>query len=667
MSNRLASSPSLYLRQHATNPVHWYPWGDEAFLRAKAENKPVIISIGYSSCHWCHVMAHESFEDSYIASLMNDHFVCIKVDREEHPEVDQIYMEAVQMIQGQGGWPLNVFCLPDGRPFAGGTYFPPDDRRPGLVPWPQLLMRVADFFQRNRSDLEENAAAIMGNLAAANEPPGIEGDPLTPGHLLTALGEILSLHDDEFGGFGGEPKFPPASTLQFLLALRASATIEHGPEERRKSIDAVINTTLTAMAHGGIYDQIGGGFSRYSVDRHWLIPHFEKMLYDNGLLLHAYTRAWRRYPKPLYKAVVEETVDFLIREMRTGEGTFMSAIDADSPGGEGSFYTWTPPEIREILGKDRGAHFCETYAITQEGNFEDGRSQPALLDHDFAVREAFGPARAALLAERNRRPRPDTDDKVIVAWNALVIGALAEAAFVFDRREWFAHAAEAADWILREMITGEDQLAHVAYRGEVSGTACLDDYALLAESCLSLAAHAEWFESGSSERWYTAAKTLTDAALERFDDRQAVGFFYSAKDAPHLVTRKKDWMDNALPSGNSSLLHVFNALHLLTGNPRYAHEANRLSRAFTGLARQAPAHIGHALSASTWEAVGMAVLKVHGVDFSSEMRLQILQRPWRPLFIQKARPGEQNRTFQLCVGTQCLEPSDNLSQLVENL
>lgn len=667
MSNRLALSQSLYLRQHSENPVDWFPWGDEAFLRARAENKPILISIGYSSCHWCHVMADESFEDAYIASLMNDHFICIKVDREEHPEVDQIYMEAVQMIQGQGGWPLNVFCLPDGRPFAGGTYFPPDERRPGIVPWPQLLMRVTDYFQRNRSDLEENAEAIMGNLAAANEPPAMEGDPVTPGHLLAAMNEILAVHDDEYGGFGGAPKFPPASTLQFLLALRASATIEHGAEDRRERIDSVINTTLTAMAHGGIYDQIGGGFSRYSVDRHWLIPHFEKMLYDNGLLLHAYTRAWRRYPKPLYKAVVAETVDFLLREMRTAQGPFMSAIDADSPGGEGSFYTWTPPEVREILGKDLGQRFCETYGITQEGNFEDGRSQPALLEHDFTAREEFARARAALLAERNKRPRPETDDKVLVAWNALVIGALAEAAFVFNRREWFAYAEDAADWILRKMLRPDGSLAHVAYDGETHGTGCLDDYALFAESCLGLAAHAEWFARDSSERWYAAARRLADAALERFHDPQAVGFFYSAGDAPNLVARKKDWMDNALPSGNSSLLHVFNALHLLTGESRHAEEANRLSRAFTGLARRAPAHIGHALAACTWEAVGMAVLKIHGVPFEEEMRRQILSRPARPLFVKRAAPGEQKKAYQLCVGTQCLEPSDDLSQLVENL
>jgi uncharacterized protein YyaL (SSP411 family) len=388
MPNQLHLQKSLYLRQHADNPVDWLPWGAEAFARAKKEDKPILVSIGYAACHWCHVMAHESFEDESIAKLMNTHFVCIKVDREEHPEVDSVYMEAVQMMNGQGGWPLNVFCLPDGRPFAGGTYFPPDETRGhALVPWPQLLMRVADYFQRQREDLTENATAVLGNLRAGNAPHKATGEALHPEDVLKAAAKLLASQDKDYGGFGSEPKFPPAMALDFLLVLRGTAAVEEGDTALGREIDQCINRTLTAMAHGGIYDQFGGGFSRYSVDRHWLIPHFEKMLYDNALLIGCYSRGWQRYNKPLYKAVVEETLDWLQRELQLPDGSFAAALDADAKGGEGSTYTWTPEEVEQVIGKEAAAQICEAYGISETGNFEaTGRCQPALLEPDAGIR-----------------------------------------------------------------------------------------------------------------------------------------------------------------------------------------------------------------------------------------------------------------------------------------
>ncbi len=666
MPNRLAETSSLYLRQHAENPVDWYPWGDEAFARARAEDKPLLVSIGYSSCHWCHVMAHESFEDDYIASLMNKHFVCVKVDREEHPDVDAIYMESVQMMHGHGGWPLNVFCLPDGRPFAGGTYFPPDDRRGGMIPWPQLLVRVADFYKRQRDDLEENAKAILGNLAAGNHPFQASGDPLPNEALPAAAKQITEAHDDEFGGFGDAPKFPPASALDFLMSVRGTAAVELRQPALRDRIDGVINTTLTAMAHGGLFDQVGGGFARYCVDRHWIIPHFEKMLYDNGLLLSTYARAHTRYPKPLYKAVVEETVTWLEREMRTPHGTFMAAVDADSEDGEGFFYTWTPAEIDAVLGPEEGAAFRTAYAVTEEGNFEHGRSQPVLVEADFEKRQALASARARLLEARGQRARPATDTKVIAAWNALVIRGLAHGAAVFDRPEWFATAARAARWILNHMLRPDGSLARVAYDDTVSGHATLEDYALLAEATLALASVAEAFEPGTAADWRAHAARLADAAAERFRDPKAMGFFSSGADRADLVHRKKDWLDNATPSGNSALVHVFSALYALSGEARHAAERDRLRPAYTGLAERAPSAVGHALAGFTLDATGLAVLKGgRGTDWPAALKA-LRAKPWRPVFLQPA-DDLPSGTFQLCVGTQCLAPTKNLAEVMEQL
>jgi len=668
MPNRLAKAASLYLRQHADNPVDWYPWGAEAFQKAVAEDKPVLVSIGYSACHWCHVMAHESFEDPFIARLMNTHFVCVKVDREERPDVDQIYMEAVQMLTGHGGWPLNVFCLPDGCPFAGGTYFPPDERRGhNVIPWPQFLMRIADAFRRQRADLAENARAIIGNLQAANQPHRATGEPLSTGDLLAAVGHLLDAHDAEFGGFGGAPKFPPSMTLDFLLAMRASATVETRYPQTAQAIDAAVNTTLTAMAHGGLFDQIGGGFARYSVDRHWLIPHFEKMLYDNALLLDVYAKAWQRHRKPLYRQVIAETVGWLQREMRAPEGACYAALDADTEGEEGRTYLWTPQEVAAILGDEEGVRFCAAYGITEEGNFEHtSRSNPALLEGDPAVREALTPARARLLAARNQRPQPGRDEKCLTAWNALLVRGLARAAFACGESGWLEDAHTVADWIWGAMRREGDRLSSVSYAGRPRENGLLDDYAFSAEAFLALAAVVDWRRPGESALWIERAAALARVALDRFRDPGGIGCFFTSDDHEALVHRKKDWFDNATPSGNSSLIHVFAALEALTGDASWGAELESLKTAYPGIAASAPAAAGHAMSGIVWRSIGIATIKVRPGTALEPLRAALAARPWRPVFLLQGEP-DQPAALQLCVGTECLAPTDSIDAVAQRL
>jgi len=658
MANRLAHETSLYLRQHADNPVDWYPWGPEALEKARTENKPLLVSVGYSSCHWCHVMAHESFENDYIAGLMNKHFVCVKVDREERPDVDQIYMEAVQMIAQHGGWPLNVFCLPDGRPFFGGTYFPPEDRGNGMVPWPQLLVRVSDFYKRERPKLEENANAIIHNLQAMNQPLQTGVDTVTPGDLLQAAAELCRTHDDDFGGFGQAPKFPPSMTLSFLLEVRRGwekeeASSAEGPVSPER-LDEVIRNTLAAMAHGGLFDQIGGGFTRYSVDRYWLIPHFEKMLYDNGLLLDIYARAWRRYRRPLFQAVVEETVEWARREMLSSDGLFYSSLDADSEGEEGKFYVWTPQEVKAVLGEERGQAFCNAYHITAEGNFEHGKSNPALVVPEFEARAGFAEERQRLLEAREHRVRPGRDEKHLVSWNSLFIRGLAEAAFSFGRREYYELASRAAETIWSKGRFAEDRLHAVIAADKAKLNGYLTDYAFYAEALLSLAAWSELFDRGSAEKWIERVRRVADAVICHFGDEGGAGYFFTSADHEELVTRRKEWWDSAIPSGNSSLLHVFASLYAITGDAAYQKQFTQLKKAYAGYAQRAPGGTSHGLAAISAEANGIAVVKVKGVDDWEPLAAALRERPWQRLFVLGEEAADQPDGYQLCVGTVCL-------------
>jgi uncharacterized protein YyaL (SSP411 family) len=661
MTNRLSEENSLYLQQHASNPVDWYPWGEEAIKAAESSGKPLLVSIGYSACHWCHVMAHESFEDEYIAGIMNKHFICVKVDREERPDIDQIYMEAVQMIQQQGGWPLNVFCLPDGRPFFGGTYFPSEDCGQGLIPWPQMCMRIADFYKRSKGELIKNAEAIQKNILAGTQAAstgGASSDWKLECLPLAAQG-ICGNHDDQYGGFGDAPKFPPSMSLNFLRALRPTAE-----PDLAARIDKVSHITLRAMAHGGLFDQFGGGFARYSVDAHWLIPHFEKMLYDNALLIDAYTRAWLDTKDPLYAAVVEETIGWLDREMSAPNGGFFAALDADSEGEEGRYYVWTPEQVDAVLGPSLARALRAAYNITAEGNFEHGKSNPALVEADCAVRSELADARRQLRERREaKRVPPGKDTKISTAWNCMMIRALADAGFYFDRPEWTQRAREAVDFIWSELVsetTEGIQLKAVYYEsGGAKIEAFLHDYALLAEACLAVASKIDWIEPGASAIYQARAQACVAQAMQYFADEHSIGYYFTAQGAETPVARRKEWFDNATPSGNSVMLHALSGLYALTGDGRYAAEFEAMLPAYADYAGKVAAGVAHGLEAAATHQSGVAVIKLGVAVDLNALRIALAAKAWRRTFIQQSMDLSPKQ-IQVCIGTQCLSPKDDL-------
>jgi uncharacterized protein YyaL (SSP411 family) len=639
--------------------VDWWPWGPEAFATAQAQGKPVLVSVGYSSCHWCHVMARESFEQPWIAELMNRHFVCIKVDREEHPEVDKLMMDAVQMVQGHGGWPLNAFCLPDGRPFFGGTYFPPEDRGQGQVPWPQLLMRVADFYHRNQTELAANADAIARNLTHLTRAPDADGTAPGPADLLGAGRRLCEQLDEQHGGFGGAPKFPAPSSLDLLLALRGSAAVA-ADRPFATRLDAAITLTLGSMARGGLFDQVGGGFHRYCVDRDWTVPHFEKMLYDNAQLVGTYAEAWARYRDPLYARVVAETIDWWRRELTTGDGLLAASLDADTDHHEGLTYVWKAPEVAEVLGAE-AFDFAQVYGLSDRGNFE-GANIPKLKGR-LEDRDRLAHARAKLLARRDLRPQPGRDDKALLGWNALAIRGLVQAAWIFGRRDWRADAGRLAATLWARCASGEG--ADLALRAVVHGTTAtvegtLPDYAWLAEAELALAATAAW--AGDDPAVHKRrAEALLRAARRRFGDPHELGYFLVGAERADLSVRQKDWFDNAVPAGNSSLLHGFSGLRAATGDEVWARELSELARAYGGVCRQVPHGAAHALTALVREAIGPATLKTRPDEDWESLRRALVgdettpphRRPFRPVFLQ---PDDATTGFQLCVGSTCLAP-----------
>jgi hypothetical protein len=549
--NHLAGQTSPYLLQHQLNPVNWYPWGAEALAKAKAENKPIFLSIGYAACHWCHVMERESFENDAIAALLNASFVAIKVDREERPDLDEIYMTAVQSMTGQGGWPLNVFLTPEGKPFYGGTYFPPEDRygRPGF---PTLLAAINDAWTTRRDEIEGSASDIVSRLKAATAVPASPAgdEPVGGKHTARAAADLKSRFDATWGGFGPAPKFPPHAGLALLLR-------EHSRSGDPATL-AMVTTTLDRMAEGGMYDQIGGGFSRYSTDERWLVPHFEKMLYDQALLVPVYIDAWRVTGKPLYRRVVLETLDFVRREMTSPDGGLYASLDADSEGHEGIFYIWTPGELKAVLGPEDATLFGTTYGIRLPGNFE-GKSIPNLLGGsppDEALVTRLAPMKAKLLAARGKRVRPATDDKVLTAWNGLMISAFARAYDAFGREDDLESARRAADFILAHLA--KDDRLLVSYRaGKAHLNAYLDDYAFLARGLVDL------YESGFDRRDLDRAAALTRTMLGRFGDGHG-GFHFTSDDHETILARTRSTYDDAIPAGSAvaaeTLLRL--ALHL---------------------------------------------------------------------------------------------------------
>ncbi len=584
-ANRLAHQTSPYLLQHAHNPVDWYPWGQEALARAEAEAKPLFLSIGYAACHWCHVMERESFEDPATAALMNESFVCIKVDREERPDLDGIYMDAVQAMNGHGGWPMSAFCTPDGRPFYAGTYFPPEPSH-GLPSFRQVLSGIAEAWRDRRDELVVQATRVTEAIARAGGTASAE--PLTHAIADAALDELRRTFDPRWGGFGGAPKFPQPMTMEFVLrrAVRGS------PDAMEMLV-----LTLDRMAEGGIYDHVGGGFARYATDASWHVPHFEKMLYDNAQLLQLYTRSWQLTRNPRYRDVATRTAQYLLREMQHPQGGFWSSQDADSDGVEGRFFVWTWDELVTLVGEDVSTCFGATPAGNWEGTNVLWRPTPVSTLARSLGRDAgeltaeLTRARERLFERREARVRPAVDDKILAAWNGLAIRALVEAGRAFEEPSYTGAAERAASFVLAHLRDDRGRLARSWREGRLGGPAFADDHAAMALACLTL------YETTFELRWFEAARALVDELLERFVDAERGGFFQTGDDAEKLLVRPKDLYDNAVPSGNSSAAEVLQRVALLTGEGAYARAAAGALQLVRDAMSRAPAGFGQALCA----------------------------------------------------------------------
>jgi uncharacterized protein YyaL (SSP411 family) len=578
MPNRLAQQTSPYLLQHKDNPVDWYPWGEEALRAAKESDKPILLSIGYSACHWCHVMEHESFEDPATAAYMNEHFVPVKVDREERPDVDSIYMQAVQGMTGQGGWPLTVFLDPDGVPFYGGTYFPPESRQ-GMPSFRRVMEAVVEAWRSRRADLRAGAAHTVQTLEAASSLRQ-SSEILAPRVLDDAERTLAQRFDPINGGFAGAPKFPPASVLEFLMRR----TTDPGDTSQAR---AIVLLTLDRMARGGMYDQVGGGFHRYSVDAHWLVPHFEKMLYDNALLARAYLHGWQVTGEERFMRVCRETLDWALSEMRAPEGGFYSALDADSEGEEGKFYVWTADEVREVLGEDAEA-IIPYFGLDAEPNFDQANVLHVVRDEiDPQVLER---ARKRLYEVRAQRVWPSLDDKRLTSWNALMVSALAEAGSALGEERYLQAARDCAAFIVTRVRDHDGRLQRTFKDGRPSLNAYLEDHAFLLEALLTL------YEATFDTRWFIEARAMADTMIERYAD-PAGGFFTTSSDHEQLITRPKDIQDHPIPSGNSSAAFGLLRLAAFTGEREYEQRAVDVFRLLHEAAAQHPEAFGHLLQA----------------------------------------------------------------------
>jgi uncharacterized protein YyaL (SSP411 family) len=595
--NRLADETSPYLLQHKDNPVAWEPWDEKALQRARVLDRPLLVSIGYSSCHWCHVMERESFEDADVADYMNEHFVCIKVDREERPDVDAIYMEAAQAMTGQGGWPLNVFCTPDQAPFYAGTYFPPVPSR-GMPSWRQLLEAIVEAWTERREEIRQEAPRIVERLsgAALLQP---SNEILSPAILDDAAAGLRRSFDPRHGGFGTAPKFPQASAIEFLL---------------RRADTEVVTKTLTAMASGGIYDQVGGGFARYSVDTQWLVPHFEKMLYDNALLARAYLHGWQVTGDDLYRQVCEETLGWALREMRGPEGGFYSALDADSEGVEGKFYVWSLEELRAVAGDEA----TQWFGATEGGNF-DGAN---ILTRGAGHPEKLGEWRAKLYGVREKRVWPGLDDKRVCSWNALMITALADAGAALESEQYLHAARTCAQFVLDEMRDDSGRLLRTWKDGRGRLDAYLEDHAYLIEALLTL------YESTWEPRWFTAARELAETMIERFADDERGGFFDTASDHEKLVARRKSLEDNPIPSGNSSAAYGLLRLAALSGERSYEQRAVGVFRLLHQIAARHPEAFAHLLQALDFHFASVKEIAIVGPDAAALAR--VVRSEFRP-------------------------------------
>ena len=585
MPNRLINETSPYLLQHANNPVDWHAWGEEALEQARSEDKPILLSIGYSACHWCHVMERESFEDDDIAGLMNQHFVNIKVDREERPDLDAVYMQAVQMLTGSGGWPMTVFLTPECKPFYGGTYFPPADRG-GMPGFPRLLLAISDAYRNNRGEVDRVTGQLTANMGLAGQVPrGV--DPLTTETLHQAYSNLATNFDYQNGGVGAAPKFPQPMTLEFLLRYHRQGFNPRALE--------MVNLTLEKMAYGGIYDQIGGGFHRYSTDSYWLVPHFEKMLYDNAQLARLYLHAYQVTGRVLYRRITEETLDYVLREMTGPAGGFFSAQDADSEGEEGKFFVWTPDEISEVLGEADAQVFSAFYDVTQGGNFEGKNILNISREESvFARDRQMGPGdldaviqrgKHELLEVRDKRVHPLLDDKVLASWNGLMLRAFAEAASSLGREDYLAAAIKNGEFLVSTMKS-DARLLRTYRHGEAKLLGYLEDYSFVADGLLAL------YEATFDQRWLTEASSLADSMIELFWDETVGGFYDTGSDHEELVIRPRDVFDHAQPCGGSVATDFLLRLAVFTGHNDYASKAVTPLRSLRENMARAPASSG---------------------------------------------------------------------------
>ncbi|MEM6282399.1 MAG: thioredoxin domain-containing protein [Chloroflexota bacterium] len=642
MMNRLQHETSPYLLQHKDNPVDWYPWGEEAFQKAQAEDKPILLSVGYSACHWCHVMAHESFEDDATAGVMNTLFVNVKVDREERPDVDDIYMQAVQAMIRHGGWPMTVFLMPDGRPFYGGTYYPKTPRM-GMPSFVQVMNAVHDAYINRRDDLEQQASELKNMLS--RDVIGISGEDeqLNTELLDAAMRAVAQGADMVNGGFGGAPKFPQPMTIEFLLR-----SYHRTGEE---ALLDVINTTLTKMARGGMYDQIGGGFARYSVDDVWLVPHFEKMLYDNAQLSRAYLHAWQVTGNAYYQHIATETYDYILREMTAPEGGFYSATDADSEGEEGKFFVWSKAEIESILGDDAETAIAY-YGVTEGGNFEghnilnvprDADVVADELDMDVnTLHEKIEAIKGKLYAHRTQRIAPGLDDKVLASWNGMMLASLAEAARIMDRDDYRAAAVRCGEFLTSTMTTGEGRLYRTSKNGESKLNAYLEDYANVIDAMLEL------YQTTFDEKWFNHARNFANIVLEHFRAEDGAGFFDTSNDHEELVVRPRNLQDNATPSGNGMMAKQLVRLAAYTGDTRYEEAARSVIRTLASAMRQYPLAFAQSLNAADMMITGMKEVAVVGEPSAeaTQTLLNIIRTPYRPNVITALSPqnvdGETN-------------------------
>ncbi|HEY5610309.1 MAG TPA: thioredoxin domain-containing protein [Thermoanaerobaculia bacterium] len=671
MTNRLANETSPYLLQHAHNPVDWYPWGEEAFQKARDENKPVFLSIGYSACHWCHVMERESFENEEIASILNRDFVSVKVDREERPDVDSIYMQTVQLMTGHGGWPMSVFLKPDGTPFFGGTYYPPEDRH-GMPGFKRVLGHIAHLYRDSRTQIDEAGEEIKNALRNLGAPRTTEAE-MTHDDLNRAAQQIANHYDPYHGGFGGAPKFPPSMALDFL----AQVSCRTGSDELRE----IVTNTLRKMASGGIYDQIGGGFHRYSVDARWLVPHFEKMLYDNALLVRLYVRAWQWRKDSLFARVAKETLGFVLREMTSPEGGFYSTLDADSEGVEGKFYVWNRADIIEALGADEGRVFCALYDVTERGNWEGHNilnlpRDPEAVAADLGIPldraiDIASRAKSTLYGLRETRFRPARDEKILAGWNGWMLAAFAEAALAFDSEELGGAVRKNADFLIAKMMPGGK--LHRSYKdGRVKIDALLEDYAGVAWGLVAA------FEATQEIGYLATARKLAEEILARFEDGDNGAFFDTAHDHQKLITRPKDLFDNATPSGSSVAIDVLLRLALYFSEQKFQRVAFRAVRAIAPLARQSPSGFGFFLCDAEWSLARPKEIAITGEG--NEPKFKALLRTvaedflphrilvWKPneLPLMGGRPTDKVAAY-VCEGYHCLEPTDDPKRLREML